>query len=120
MASAVKPFVREAKQHFNPLAVPMSSPTCLVFSSSARWAPDFGAEASGCGPERHILGLVHLAAPVSASAASLSRGGPPIMPPSTKRSSFGKAAAVLTARLGDIALRSRKYSGWFDVLLAAS
>lgn len=83
MARAVKPFEREAKQHFSPDAVPIVSLTCLVFRSSARCAPETGADANGFGPDRHMDGLLHVGAFVSASADSLSFGGPPIIPPST-------------------------------------
>jgi hypothetical protein len=83
MASAVNPFEREAKQHFSPDAVPIASLTCLVFSSSARCAPETGADANGFGPDKQMEGLLQLASLVSASAASLSFGGPPMIPPST-------------------------------------
>lgn len=83
MARAMKPLERDAKQHFSPDAEPMVSLTCLVFNSSARCAPEMGADASGFGPDRHMDGLLHVDALVSASADSLSFGGPPIIPPST-------------------------------------
>lgn len=51
IASAVKPFVREAKQHFRPEAVPMVSATCLELRIVERREPDFGAWVSGKGPE---------------------------------------------------------------------
>lgn len=109
IANAVKPFVKEAKQHFKPEAVPMSSLTCLVLSSSARWAPDFGAAARGFGPERQMPGRFHAVHPVS-SLPGIDFGGPPIMPPSTSLMSLAceaKASAMLRAVEGAIALRSR-------------
>lgn len=87
----------------------MSSPTCLVFNSSARWVPDFGAVESGFGPERQMPGLFHAVVPVS-SLPGICFGGPPIMPPSTSFMSLAceaKASEMLRAVEGAIALRSR-------------
>ena len=43
MHRAVKPLVVLAKQHFRPLAGPISGPMCLMLSVSWRWAPEIGA-----------------------------------------------------------------------------
>jgi hypothetical protein len=87
----------------------MSSPTCLVLSSSARWAPDFGAEVNGFGPERQMPGRFQDVDPVS-SPPGTDLGGPPIIPPSTSFISFAwevKASEILRAVDGAMALRSR-------------
>lgn len=89
--------------------MPISSPTCLVFSNSARWAPDFGAAARGFGPERQMPGRFHAVEPVS-SLPGIGFGGPPIMPPSTSFMSLAcevKASEMLRAVEGATALRSR-------------
>lgn len=44
---AVKPLVVEAKQHFRPLAGPISFPMCLMFRVSWRWVPEMGEKVRG-------------------------------------------------------------------------
>ncbi len=43
MHRAVKPFVVLAKQHFRPLAGPISELICLMFRVSWKCAPEIGA-----------------------------------------------------------------------------
>lgn len=92
MARAVNPFVREAKQHLSPEAVPIAPPTWRVFRMSARDAPLSGAVGRESGPERQMEGRYHdeVSPPASpAVVVLLAFGGPPIMPPSITRTPGG-------------------------------
>ena len=112
----MKPLVVDAKQHFRPLAGPISLPMCLTLRVSARWAPDTGAVESGLSPEIGSEGIDQEAAagPVetvdSEVDSDLSEGGPPMMPPSRKLiagACDAKRAAIERAVRGEIAFRSR-------------
>lgn len=102
MQRAVKPFVVLAKQHFRPLAGPISELICLMFRASWRWAPEMGALVRRWGPEMGTEG--------SDQPESLRDGGPPIIPPSRKLI-VGvwvlKRVPMVRAVRGEMALRSR-------------
>jgi hypothetical protein len=94
---------------------------CLMFSVSARWAPDLGASASVsvCGPETGMLGRVQelevvleegwVETPVVGVEESERRGGPPMIPPSMENAALGSLnrLAISRADRGETALRSK-------------
>lgn len=114
--SAVKPLVVVAKQHFRPLAMPTSSEMCLRLRVLLKWTKEAGTEEMD--PEMGMLGLDQVdgeSAVIEAEVeADFCAGGPPMMPPSRHLMAGDlvvKISAMLRALLGEMALRSRKYSG---------
>ena len=112
MAIAVNPLDIEAKQHFNPDAIPISVPTCFTLRTSSRFAPAFGTDDKVRGPESTMVGLVHEeGSDFWSGAFSFGFGGPPMMPPSMYQTlADSKSAAIPLLVLGAMAFKSRKQS----------
>lgn len=84
MESAVRPLVREAKQHFSAEAVPMLLDERMRRPSV--WIRSGGRREVVLGPEMTREGFFQVDVPL---ASGLSDGGPPIMPPSRKWMGIG-------------------------------
>jgi hypothetical protein len=117
IASAVKPLLRLAKQHFRPDAWPISVEMWFKFKVSARCFPEPGASSILCGPETGIEGRFQVCAVAGSSAmvvlgsgAALGEGAPPMMPPSRnfmEGAVLAKREPMARAERGEMAFRSR-------------